>query len=98
MQMEIRYEYAPDGQISKVSTIDQTDSEWTGHGPEKYVVNYEYDVCGRLVRKAVMDNSSYDNALRFESRYEFDGMGRMIREHILRYSQTSDRLITTQEK
>jgi len=96
-QLELRYEYAADGKVSKISAVDQTGTDWATYGPEKYVVEYKYDDVGRLVRKVVRDNPSEDNSTRYESDYTFDGMGRLIRERIWRYDWEKDRMIVTQD-
>ena len=84
-QMEVRYEYAADGQLSRVSTVDMTSSDATTYGPEKYVVEYHYDDAGRLVRKVTRQNSAQDTVTHFEADYEYDGRGQLIRERILEW-------------
>ena len=45
--MELRYEYNDDGSLKRTSAVDQSGAEWSTYGPEKYVVEYEYDSVGR---------------------------------------------------
>ena len=45
--MEQRHEYGGDGGVKRVSIVDQTGSNSTAYGPEKYVVKYSKDKAGR---------------------------------------------------
>ena len=84
--MEPRYEYNDDGSLKRTSAVDQTAAEWSTYGPEKYVVEYEYDSVGRVARKVVRDTPSDDDSTRFEVDYTYDGHGQLTRERIWRSS------------
>jgi hypothetical protein len=58
--IELRYEYNDDGSLKRTSAVDQSGAEWSTYGPEKYVVEYEYDSIGRVARKVVRDTPSDD--------------------------------------
>jgi hypothetical protein len=64
--MELRYEYNDDGSLKRTSAVDQSGAEWSTYGPEKYVVEYEYDSVGRVARKVVRDTPSDDDSTRFD--------------------------------
>ncbi len=103
-QLELRYEYAQGGQLSRVSYVDQTATETAQYGPERYVVEYKYDNMGRLVNKVVRDTPlvQTDTAMqgsseRYESDYQYDGRGRLERERILRYDTSTGRMAVTQD-
>ncbi len=93
--MEMRYEYAPDGKIAKVSAVDSSNSLGSTYGPEKYVVDYKYDDAGRLVRKSVVNNPKDPEAEHYNSDYTYDGMGRLVRERIWCYDRITDMIIVT---
>jgi hypothetical protein len=80
-QMELRYEYNDDGSLKRTSAVDQTAAEWSTYGPEKYVVEYEYDSVGRVARKVVRDTPSDDDSTRFEVDYTYDGRGQYVARH-----------------
>jgi len=95
-QMEMRYEYGPDGRVARISTVDQTSSDGSTYGPEKYVVEYQYDNVGRLVKKIVRENSDQDSTIYYESDYQYNGRGQLVGERILRWDSTLARMVTTQ--
>ena len=96
-QMEQRHEYAGDGGIKRVSIVDQTGSDSTAYGPEKYVVEYSKDKAGRARGKTVRTNRVDDESIHYESDYGYDGRGRLVRERILRWDNTLKRMVTTQD-
>ena len=63
-QAELRYEYTDSEQLKRVSAVDQSETQQSGYGPEKYVGEYSYDELGRVVRKEVRDNSADYSSLR----------------------------------
>jgi hypothetical protein len=75
-----------------------TGAENSTYGPEKYVVEYEYDNAGRLTRKVIRDNPVDDDTVRFDARYGYDGRGNLIHEKVLQYSPSNDRMIVTHER
>ena len=96
-QMEQRHEYGGDGGIKRVSIVDQTGSNSTAYGPEKYVVEYSKDKAGRPRGKTVRTNRVDDESIHYESDYGYDGRGRLVRERILRWDNTLKRMVTTQD-
>jgi hypothetical protein len=95
--MEMRYEYGPDGRVVRISTVDQTSSDVSTYGPEKYVVEYQHDGMGRVARKIVRANTAEDTSVHYEAGYQFDGRGRLVNERILRWDDTAKKMRTTQE-
>jgi hypothetical protein len=95
--MELRYEYNDDGSLKRTSAVDQSGAEWSTYGPEKYVVEYEYDSIGRVARKVVRDTPSDDDSTRFEVDYTYDGRGQLTRERIWRYDVVSEMMVVTQD-
>jgi len=87
-QFEIRYEYAPGGQLRRAATVDLTGSDGTTVGPEKYVVEYSYDDMGRVVKKVIRENQMEDSSVHYSADFTFDGMGRMTRERYMKWDET----------
>ena len=77
--------------------VDQSGTQWSSAGPERYVVESQYDNMGRLVKKVSRDSSNDDDSIRWEASYEYDGKGRMVREKILRQDLLAGRMIVTQD-
>jgi len=88
-QFEIRYEYAPGGQLRRAATVDLTGSDGTTVGPEKYVVEYSYDDMGRVVKKVIRENQMEDSSVHYSADFMFDGMGRMTRERYMKWDSAT---------
>jgi YD repeat-containing protein len=93
-----RYEYGQDGRLKETALVSTKNAPTGTYGPEKYVVQFQHDVMGRLVRKVVRDNTASD-VTRYEFTYEFDGRGQQTREKIMAWDGTAgvERMVVKQD-
>jgi len=66
------------------------------YGPEQYVVQFQYNNAGQMVRRVVRDNTVSD-ATRFEETFEFDGRGQTVREKIMAWDAANERMVVKQD-
>jgi hypothetical protein len=95
-QGNARSEYGPDGRLKETAFVSAMQAGSGIYGPEQYVVQFQYDNSGRMVRRVVRENTVSD-ATRFEETFEYDGRGQTVREKIMAWHGTNERMVVKQD-